>query len=166
MAEPRISLIKTSARPEKFRHGMKPEFHAMVGWRHTRFSACRGGSARPEPRQARRSPEQGSPAAPEHGLGCAKPGSDLASKCTSQACTSDGGGRRWHQRQGCAGSRGKPRAHMRRPTHLENTRTLDPHSQAAVTDLSSWLGPTREIHEPALVTVVGGKSSARQRNVS
>ena len=45
---------------------------------------------------------------------------------------------------------------MRQPTRLENTRTLDSHSHAALTDLSSWLGPTREIHEPALLTVAGG----------
>ena len=148
MAEPRISLIKTSARPEKFRHGMKPEFHAMVGWRHTRFSACRGGSARPEPRQARRSPEQGSPAAPEHGLGCAKPGSDRPTKCTSQPCTSDGGGRRRRKRQGWAGTRGGPSAQVRQPARLENIRTLDPHSHAALTDLAPRLGSTREMHEP------------------
>ena len=48
---------------------------------------------------------------------------------------------------------------MTQPARLENIRTLDPHSHAALTDLSSWLGPTREIHEPALMTVVGGKSS-------
>ena len=48
---------------------------------------------------------------------------------------------------------------MRHPARLENIRTLDPHSHAALTDLAPWLGPTREIHEPALLTVVGGKSS-------
>ena len=39
---------------------------------------------------------------------------------------------------------------MRQPARLENIRTLDPHSHAPLTDLASWLGPNREIREPAL----------------
>ena len=85
---------------------------------------------------------------PEKGL--------LARVCTSQASTSDGSGRRRHQRQGSAGAQGGPSAQLGQPTRLENIHTLDPHSHAALTDLSSWLGPTHEIHEPALLTAAGG----------
>ena len=47
---------------------------------------------------------------------------------------------------------------MRQPARLENIRTLDPHSHAALTDLAPRLGSTREMHEPGqhLLTVVGG----------
>ena len=40
---------------------------------------------------------------------------------------------------------------MRQPARLENIRTLDPRSHAALTNLASRLGPTREIHEPQCV---------------
>ena len=39
---------------------------------------------------------------------------------------------------------------MTQPARLENVRTLDPHSHAALTDRASRLGPSREMHEPAL----------------
>ena len=41
---------------------------------------------------------------------------------------------------------------MRQPARLENIRTLDPRSHAALTNLSSRLGPTREMHEPGLTS--------------
>ena len=54
------------------------------------------------------------------------------------------------KRRGSAGARVGPSAQVTQSTRLENIRTLDPHSHAALTNLSSWLGPTREIHEPGL----------------
>ena len=39
---------------------------------------------------------------------------------------------------------------MTQPARLENIRTLDPHSHAALTDLASRLGPSHEIRERAL----------------